>query len=111
MKSTVRMRFLAALGCAVALSACGGNGDSETPRSLPNVTGLTLAQAEQRLQNVNVSWTLTEREGTDAPSFDTARASSGKANKALAARRVLAQDPKPGYKAVSGDVILLKLRR
>lgn len=113
MRSKVRSRALAAVGCAAAvlLSGCGGNGNTETPRSLPDVTGLTLAQAEQRLQHINVSWALTEREGPDAPSFERARASSGGINKALASRRVVAQDPKPGYKAISGDVIALKLRR
>jgi beta-lactam-binding protein with PASTA domain len=102
--------IIAALTCAgMLMSGCGDG--SETPRSLPNVTGMTLSQAEKRLQSTNVSWAFSEKEGPGTTLFDTARGSSGSVNKALADRRVTSQDPKPGYKVISGDVIVLKLRR
>ncbi|MGI9097309.1 MAG: PASTA domain-containing protein [Solirubrobacteraceae bacterium] len=101
---------ITAIICACALlSSCGGGADE--PRALPNVTGMTLTQAERRLQSTNVSWVFNEEEGPAAKLFETVRESSGSANTALANRRVAAQDPKPGYKVTSGDVVLLRLRR
>lgn len=105
----IHRRTLVTLACACALlSGCGGNDDKAV--ALPKVTGLALSAAEQRLEGANVSWVFSEGEGPGTKTFETARSSSGDANSALAARRVATQDPRPGAKVTSGDVILLKLR-
>jgi hypothetical protein len=101
-RMTHRLAIAAVGFAAVLMSGCGGGGGgggAETPRSLPNVTGMMLTQAEQRLESTNVSWAFSEEEGPGTPLFETARESSGGANRALARRRVVAQDPKPGYKS------------
>lgn len=104
-----------ALGCAgVLLSGCGGGGDggNETPRALPGLTGLTLAAAERRLQRIPVEWTIgaADEEGEGVTVFDSAHQSSGGANAKLADRRIAGQDPKPGTRVISGDVVALQLR-
>ena len=106
----IHRRTLVTLACACALlSGCGGN-DGDEAVTLPNVTGLALSAAEQRLEGANVSWVFSEGEGPGTKTFETARSSSGDANSALAARHVATQDPRPGAKVTNGDVILLKLR-
>lgn len=112
MRPTKHVLAVAVVSCACALlTGCGRDDGVEQPRALPDVTGLTLAAAEQRLERINVEWTLSEKEELGATTFDTARESSGSANRALAGRRVVAQDPEAGYGAISSDVILLTLRR
>lgn len=112
MTRKIHLTVLAALGCvALLVSGCGGDdgGEDESPRALPKVTGLTLAEAEKRLEGVPVEWTFSAEEGSLV--FEKAQESSGGENAKLAGGEVTGQDPVPGKPVISGDIVVLKVGR
>lgn len=98
------------IAVAVALGGCGDDarvqpGPDSGP--VPRVTGLTLAEAEQRLQASGAPWVL----DGDGQIHRVAASSSGGVNRALARATVVAQQPRAGDRLLPEDAVLLRMKR
>lgn len=100
----------AALVAIALLAGCGGGEPSEMAQSsapLPQLSGLPLAEAERRLERARACWVF----DGDGQIYCSARQSTGAENRALARKRVSAQDREPGTPLMPEDTVLLELEQ
>jgi hypothetical protein len=101
----VLLAALVALGGSIA--GCGGDahrGPDGPPT--PRVTGQRLASAERLLERAGATWVF----NGDGKVFRKVSQSSSGANRRLAGRRVVSQDPRAGTPTDAGVPVLLGLR-
>jgi hypothetical protein len=93
---------------AGSLAGCGGDDADKGPDGppTPRVTGLTLAKAERLLERAGATWVF----DGDGKVFKTVGESSARANRRLAGRRVVSQDPRAGTPTQESVPVLLGLR-
>lgn len=90
-----------------SLAGCGGDADERPAGSpTPRVTGLTLVRAERLLERAGATWVF----DGDGKVFKTVGESSAGANRRLAGRRVVSQDPRAGTPTEASVPVLLGLR-
>jgi hypothetical protein len=90
---------------ALLAAGCGRDQPRPTSAPVPRLTGLTLRQAEQRLEGAKLPWVLSG----DGEIFRSAGRSSGGANRGEASARVVGQEPRAGARLVPEDAVLLRL--